>query len=158
MKPFLLGMTLLLLANVGFTQTLSGSMQLSGFKSGASFSKMAPVDLFAQFKANKFSLGFSFKTGTTGYVLFDMKTTVKHKGVVIGSSTRPGWPWLPGDTFMPAEAFDFVPLLQKHMARTTPTGTYLPAGEYEIILHMVPSSGQDVKGSIMPVTMKFIAQ
>lgn len=87
-----------------------------------------------------------------------MKASVTHKGSVINSITRPGWPRLPGDIYLSAEAFDLIPILQKLMARGTAARTFLPAGEYEIIMQMVPPAGQDVKGSIIPATMRFNVQ
>jgi len=157
MRLLVLGIAMLFIAAAASAQTIGGNIYLNNFKSGATFQELTPVQLFKQFKDNKISLGFTLKSNSE-IVLFDMKTTVKHKGAVINSSTRPGWPWLPGDLFVPAEAFDFIPMLQKLMARGTPTVTFLPAGEYEIIMQMVPSAGQDVKGSIMPATLKFTVQ
>lgn len=156
MRLLALCMAMFFMAAAASAQTIGGSVYLNNFKSGATFKELTPVQLFKQFKDNKISLGFTLKSNSE-IVLFDMKTTVKHKGAEINSSTRPGWPWLPGDMFVPAEAFDFIPMLQKLM-RGTSTGTFLPAGEYEIIMQMVTSAGQDVKGSIMPASMKFTVQ
>ncbi len=67
-----------------------------------------------------------------------------------------GWPWLPGDLFVPVEAFDFIPSIQK--ATANGSANRLPrkgVQSFEIILQFVLSEGQKVKGSISPTTIKF---
>lgn len=137
-----------------YSQKLSGRISVTGFSNGGTIKEQTPVQLFKSFKENKYKIGFSFKgsgLGKDDIVLFDMKTTVKKNGKVIGTSTRPGWPWIPGDMFMPAEAFDFIPMLQKDASRTTGSKMNKMTGSYEIILEMKVSAGQDISGSISPV-------
>ena len=140
-------------------QTVSGRISVTGFNNETILKEQNPVQLFKSFKDNKYKIGFSFKGSgieREGIVLFDMKTTVRKNGKVIGSSTRPGWPWIPGDMFLPAEAFDFIPMLQKDaspIARGSKVNKL--AGNYEIILEMNVSSEQDISGSVSPVTVSF---
>ena len=142
-----------------YSQSISGKVSVTGFSADGTIKEQTPVELFKSFKENKYKIGFSYKAEgieNKGLVLFDMKTTVKKNGKIIGTSSRPGWPWLPGDMFVPAEAFDFIPMLQKDGGRVTKNskaGTL--TGSYEIILEMNISSGQEIKGKVAPVTILF---
>src|SRR5690606_22461230 len=98
-----------------YSQSVSGKVSISGFSKDGTIKERTPVELFKSFKVNIYKIGFTF-WGTyppQSPILFDMKTTVKKNGKVIGTSNRPGWPWLPGDMYVPVEAFDFIPMLQK---------------------------------------------
>lgn len=145
----------LLTASLSFSQSFEGRLSIKGLTRSTTIKQKTPVALFKAFKDGVYSINFNFKTtnvGSDGIVLFDMKTTVKHNGKTISETSRKGWPWLPGDTFVPIEAFDAIPAWQKYTERGTPV--VIP-GNYEIILQFVPSEGQKVKGSISPATMKF---
>ena len=149
----------LVLCNIdAYSQNISGRVTVSGFSNGATLKEQTPVQLFKSFKENKYKIGFSFNgkgVESDDIVLFDMKTTVKKNGRVIGSSTRSGWPWIPGDMFMPAEAFDFIPMLQKDSPRMKGSKMNRMAGSYEILLEMIVSAGQEIKGSVRPATLSF---
>ncbi len=139
--------------------SISGKVSVSGFSKDGTIKEQTPVELFKSFKENRYKIGFLFRANgldKEGIVLFDMKTTVKKNGKVIGSSTRPGWPWLPGDMYVPVEAFDFIPMLQKDEGRKI-RGSKMNTltGSYEIILEMNVSAGQEVSGSIEPVRILF---
>ena len=63
---------------------------------------------------------------------------------------------LSGDMFVPIEAFDATPALQKLTTNEPRTGLPLKgAKSFEIILQFVPSEGQKVKGTISPATFNF---
>ena len=141
-----------------YSQNLSGKVSVSGFSKDGTIKERTPVELFKSFKDNKYRIGFSFKGSglkKDDIVLFDMKTTVKKNGKVIGTSSRPGWPWIPGDMFLPAEAFDFIPMLQKASLRKKRSKMDKLPGRYEIILEMIVSPGQDISGLISPVSVSF---
>ena len=142
---------------MAYTQSISGKVSVTGFSKDGTIKEQSPVEIFKSFKENKYKIGFSYKADgieNKGLVLFDMKTTVKKNGKVIGSSSRPGWPWLPGDMFVPAEAFDFIPLLQKEGSKLNKGSRASKlAANYEIILEMVVSSGQEIKGTVDPVSI-----
>ena len=152
-------MAFLLTASYSFSQSVEGKLSIKGMMYGKTIKQKTPVDLFKAFKEGVYSINFNFKStnvGSEGIVLFDMKTTVKHNGKTISETSRGGWPWLPGDMFVPIEAFDAIPAWQKYLERGTPV--IIPGdskGDYEIILQFVPSEGQKVKGSISPATMSF---
>lgn len=140
-----------------YSQSVSGKVAVTGFSKDGTVKEQTPVELFKSFKENKYKIGFSYKADgieNKGLVLFDMKTTVKKNSKIIGSSNRPSWPWLPGDMYVPAEAFDFIPMLQKdggRISRNSKAGTL--TGSYEIILEMNISSGQEIKGTVAPATI-----
>ncbi|NCP58673.1 MAG: hypothetical protein GW839_00010 [Flavobacteriales bacterium] len=145
----------LLTASLSFSQSFEGRLSIKGLTRSTTIKQKTPVALFKAFKDGVYSINFNFKTtnvASDGMVLFDMKTTVKHNGKTISETSRKGWPWLPGDMFVPIEAFDAIPAWQKFAAKGLPIN--IP-GNYEIILQFVPSEGQNVKGSISPATMKF---
>lgn len=144
-------------------QSVDGRVTLSGFPSNGTLTEAKVVDLFKSFKEGKYKINFSYKADNVnrrGVVLFDMKTTVKLDGKIILQSTRGGWPWLPGDMFVPIEAFDLIPGIQKAGIMPIPKlapdqmDSPLPKGKYEVTLEMVPSS-EAVKGRIQPLTFSF---
>jgi len=58
---------------------------------------------------------------------------------------------------VPAEAFDFIPMLHKEAgSRIKDSKMNALSGRYDIILEMKVSSGQEISGSIPPVTISFI--
>jgi hypothetical protein len=147
----------LLTASLSFSQSFEGRLSIKGLTRGYILKQKTPIDLFKAFKEGVYSINFNFKStnvASEGIVLFDMKTTVKHNGKTISETSRKGWPWIPGDMFVPIEAFDVIPAWQKYLEKGMPTD--IPyKGDYEITLQFVPSEGQKVKGSISPATMKF---
>lgn len=161
MKKFILLLVIGFVINnpISYSQSISGKVSVAGFSKDGTIKEQSPVELFKSFKENKFKIYFSFKSTApekNSIVLFDMKTTVKKNGKVIGTSSRPGWPWLPGDMFVPAEAFDFIPQLQKDGERIKKGDKMNKfSGSYEIILEMIVSPGQETFGSIAPATISF---
>ncbi|MGX1024210.1 hypothetical protein [Psychroflexus sp. MBR-150] len=158
-KVFLIGA--MLSTTLSFSQSLEGRLGVEGFSRTTSFKELAAVDLFKAFKQGSYSIKFNFRAdgiNDRNIVLFDMKTTVKYNGKTISQTTRGGWPWLPGDMFVPAEGFDFIPALEKLSTQDTSTEGFLPKGNYEIILETVPSPKQSVKSGIAPATIKFSVQ
>ena len=144
----------LLTASFSFSQSVEGKISIKGLMTGNTIKQKTPVALFKAFKDGVYSINFNFKSTNVesgGIVLFDMKTTVKHNGKTISETSRKGWPWIPGDMFVPIEAFDAIPAVQKLASNGYGNGY----GNYEIIFQFVPSEGQKVKGSISPATMKF---
>lgn len=145
-----------------YSQNFSGRMSVSGLDRGSTIKEETPLQFFKSFKDNRYKIGFSFNSKDVpkdGIVLFDMKTTVKLNGRTIGSATRGGWPWLPGDLFVPAEAFDFIPILQRQSRKLRGRApSRLAPANYEIILEMKPAAGQDVSGSVSPATISFKVQ
>ena len=151
-KITLLLTAFLLTASVSFSQSFEGRLSIKGLTKGTVLKQKTPVALFKAFKDGVYSINFNFKSTNVeseGIILFDMKTTVKHNGKTISETSRKGWPWLPGATVVPIEAFDAIPALQKQ------NSDGYGSGNYEIIFQFVPSEGQKVKGSISPATMKF---
>ncbi len=67
------------------------------------------------------------------------------------------------DLFLPIEAFDMIPGIQKAGIMPTPKlapdqmDTPLPKGTYDVTLEMV-SSSETIKGSIKPLTFSFIVK
>ena len=146
-----------------FAQSVDGQVSMTGLSTKTALKEATVVDLFKSFKEGKYKINFSFKADNVnkrGVVLFDMKTTVKLNGKTILQSTRGGWPWLPGDMFVPIEAFDLISGIQKvgiiPIPRFTPDkmDTPLPKGKYEVTLEMVTSS-ESVKGKIKPLIFSF---
>lgn len=144
----ILCMMVVLSATAVFGQRIEGKMAVTGFPRDGVIKEVVPVDLFKSFKEGNYKINFSYKAdgmGSRGIVLFDMKTTVKRDGKTIHTSTRKGWPWLPGDMYVPIEAFDVIPALQKHVGDMPVSSLQdpkaerpLPIGKYEIMLEMVP--------------------
>lgn len=144
-------------------QTIDGRISISGFPVNGTVKEATVVDLFKSFREGTYKINFSFKADNVnrrGVVLFDLKTTVKYNGKTILQSTRGGWPWLPGDMFVPIEAFDLIPGIQKaealSAAKLTPEqlDTPIPKGKYEVTLEMV-SSSEAVKSRIQPLTFSW---
>ncbi|GAP69559.1 hypothetical protein BA6E_1219 [Bacteroidales bacterium 6E] len=144
-------------------QAIEGKVTLSGLSNGGTVKEATVVDLFKSFRDGNYKINFSYRADNVnrrGVVLFDTKTTVRLNGKTILQSTRGGWPWLPGDMFVPIEAFDLIPGIQKAgnamTSKLTPDqmDTPLAKGKYEVILEMV-SASEAVKGSIQPLTFSF---
>lgn len=144
-------------------QTVTGRVSISGFPSNSTLTEATVVDLFKSFRGGKYKINFSYKADNVnerGVVLFDMKTTVKLNGKTILQSTRGGWPWLPGDMFVPIEAFDLIPGIQKaggtSISKLAPgqMDSPLPKGKYDVTLEMV-SGSEAVQGRIQPLTFSF---
>ena len=144
-------------------QAVEGRVSISGFPTNSTLKEATVVDLFKSFRDGKYKINFSYKADNVnkrGVVLFDMKTTVKFNGKTILQSTRGSWPWIPGDMFVPIEAFDLIPGIQKvgimPIPKLTPEqmDTPLPKGKYEVTLEMVPGS-EAIKGHIQPLTFSF---
>ena len=116
MKKQLVLIALLLGSYSLVAQSLEGRIRVEGFRSGQVLRESVPVDLFKSFKQDKYKIQFSYKAdqvGKRGIVLFDMKTTLIKDGKTIHQSSRKNWPWLPGDMYVPVEAFDLISALQK---------------------------------------------
>lgn len=159
--------------SAALAQTIEGKMAVTGFPRNGVIKEVLPGDLFLSFKEGNYKISFSYKAegmGSRGIVLFDMKTTVKRDGKIIHTSIRKGWPWLPGDMFVPIEAFDVIPALQKHVGDEPVSSLHdpkaerpLPIGKYEIMLEMVPvptwlgDMQKEIvpKGKIAPATFSF---
>tara|TARA_R110002033_G_scaffold79931_1_gene130913 strand:- start:32869 stop:33363 length:495 start_codon:yes stop_codon:yes gene_type:complete len=156
-KITLVVMAFLLTTSLSFSQSVEGKLSIKGLTKSNTIKHKTPVALFKAFKDGVYIINFNFKSTNVesdGIILFDMKTTVKQNGKIISETSRGGWPWIPGDMFVPIEAFDAIPALQK---LTSNGHTNLPlkgARSFEIILQLVPSKGQQIKGSISPTTIK----
>mgnify|MGYP003636634967 CR=1 FL=1 len=137
--------------------SIEGRLSIKGFTNGEMKQK-TPVALFKAFKDGEYAINFNFKSKelkSDHIILFDMNTTVKHNGKIIAQTSRKGWPWLPGDMYVPVETYDFIPAVQKLSERGTPVVVPFKSGNYEVIIQMVTSEGQNVKGSISPASMQF---
>lgn len=146
----------ILISALSFSQTIEGRLSIKGFTNGE-IKQKTPVALFKAFKDGEYAINFNYKSRDLkpdNIILFDMNTTVKYNGKIIAQTSRKGWPWIPGDMFVPIEAFDAIPAIQKLAARGLPV--IVPfKGSYEFIFQFVPSEGQNVKGTISPVSMQF---
>lgn len=93
---------------------------MEGWDESTTLKSDKPLALFKNFRDGKHKILFRFKnnSGNEDLVLFQIKTIITHNGKAIGSSSRNDWPWLPGDMYVPVEAFDFIPLLQKQPLKT----------------------------------------
>ncbi|MCM4168939.1 hypothetical protein KCTC52924_02640 [Arenibacter antarcticus] len=141
-------------------QSVEGKLALKGLSRSNTIKQKTPVDLFKAFKEGIYTINFNFKTTNVKsdqIILFDMKTTVKHNGKTISETSRGGWPWIPGDMFVPIEAFDAIPAIQKLAEKGLPISIPgdIKSGNYEIIFQIIPSEGQKIKGGISPATMQF---
>ncbi|MDO6758902.1 hypothetical protein Q4566_01720 [Tamlana sp. 2_MG-2023] len=138
---------------ISFSQSIEGNLSVKGVSKTSSIKQNSPVELFKAFKTGVYTINFNFKSNAKPdqFVLFDMKTVVKYNGKTVSTTSRANWPWLPGDMFVPIEAFDAIPVLQK----LSDNGRSFKKGSYEITFQLTPSSGQKVKGSIRPFNMKF---
>lgn len=139
MKSFIYSIVFMLsmFCTTALGQSLSGKLIVEGWGKTTTLKSQEPVALFKNFRDGKHKILFRFKntSGEKSIVLFQMKTTIIHNGKNIGSSSRNDWPWLPGDMYVPVEAFDFIPLLQKTANKNK--GKLAP-GNYEIQLEMKP--------------------
>ena len=104
--------TLLFAVSLVSAQEFKGKLNIKGVSQSSSIKYSEPVKLFKDFKDNKYQIVFTLDAKSDQIVLFDMVTTVSVNGKVISKSSRKNWPWLPGDMYVPAEAFDFIPALQ----------------------------------------------
>lgn len=104
--------TLLFAVSLVSAQEFRGKLNIKGVSQSSSIKYSEPVKLFKDFKDNKYQIVFTLDAKSDQIVLFDMVTTVSVNGKVISKSSRKNWPWLPGDMYVPAEAFDFIPALQ----------------------------------------------
>ncbi|WP_297334934.1 hypothetical protein [Algoriphagus sp.] len=144
-------------------QSLEGRIRIEGFSNGQVLKETVPVDLFKSFKENKYKILFSYnadQVGKRGIVLFDMKTTLIKDGKTIHHSSRGNWPWLPGDMYVPIEAFDLIPALQSEVYEMPvprldwpKLDSNLPKGKYTVRLEMVPVG--EIRGSVSPVEFSF---
>ena len=162
LKAFLF-LSLTFFSGYSFAQSIEGRVTLSGLSHNTTLKEATAVDLFKSFKDGKYKINFSFKAkdvNKRNIVLFDMKTTIKLNGKTIAKSVREGWAWLPEDMYVPVEAFDLIPGLQKagsvSLSRIPPDkmDATLPKGKYEITLEMDPSSTA-IKGKVKPLTFSF---
>lgn len=163
MKNYFLATLFLLVSLPSLSQVLDGRVQIEGFPNGKNLKESIPVDLFKSFKENKYKIKFSYKAsdiGKRGLVLFHMKTTVMRDGKTIHQSSRENWPWLPGDMYVPIEAFDMIPALQNEVYEMPvprldfpKLDTNLPKGTYSVKLEMIPVGG--IKGKIAPAEFSF---
>jgi len=145
--------------SITHAQTVEGGLKISGIPRDGKISEAVPVDIFKSFKENKYKISFSYKANkdsNRGIVLFDMKTTLKKDGKTISTTTRKNWPWLPGDMYVPIEAFDLIPSLQSVASGISRSSlsSPLPKGKYEVVLEMKPAG--NASGSIKPVNFNFI--
>jgi len=137
--------------------SIEGRLSIKGFTNGE-IKQKTPVALFKAFKDGEYTINFNYKSKDLkpdNIILFDMNTTVKYNGKIISQTSRKGWPWIPGDMFVPIEAFDAIPAIQKLYARGLPVTIPMKSGKYEFIFEFVATEGQNVKGSISPVSMQF---
>lgn len=158
---FISFLSLILFLGQCFGQSVDGQVTISGLSTKTAIKETTVVDLFKSFKEGKYKINFHFKSDEVnkrGVVLFDMKTTVKLNGKTIVQSSRGGWPWLPGDMFVPIEAFDLISGIQSvgiiPIPRFTPDkrGTPLTKANREGTLEMEPKSKSEIeKVGIMPI-------
>jgi hypothetical protein len=144
-------------------QTVEGKVSISGFPNGSTLKETTVVDFFKSFRDGKYKINFTYKPGDVnerGVVIFDLKTTLKIDGKTVLQSTRGSWPWLPGDLFVPIEAFDLIPGIQRVGIMPIPKlmpremDTPLPKGRYEVTLEMV-SASEALRARIEPLTFSF---
>ncbi|MBD0779279.1 hypothetical protein HPE56_15875 [Maribacter sp. ANRC-HE7] len=158
-KSTLVLIAFMLTTTFSFSQSVEGKLAIKESAKGRTIKQKTPVALFKAFKDGEYNIHFNFRTSdvkSDQIILFDMKTIVKYNGKTISETSRDGWPWIPGDMFVPIEAFDAIPVLQKFTSNEGAKSLPLKgARSFEIILQLVPSKGQKVKGSISPASMKF---
>lgn len=139
-------------------QTISGRMSVSGLNT--TIKQTTAVDFFKAWRDGKYKVSFNYKANqvnSKGLVLFNMKTTVRYEGKIISQNSRDGWPWLPGDMFVPVEAFDLIPALQKYSMERSDSRAIdspLPKGKYEVSFEMVPVGISGSKG-LSPAQFSF---
>lgn len=167
MKTIFTAALVLLLLSMGSVtaQTIEGKLSVSGLYTDTRIKETIVADFYKAFRDGTYKINFSFKAqdvGKRGLVLFDLKTTIRHNGKVISETTRSGWPMLPGDLFIPVEAFDLIPALQSYtFIMPTPklspdqVDVPLPKGKYEVSLQVV---GVQPKGLIPPSNFSFVVE
>lgn len=120
-------------------QEFNGNITIKGMPKSQALHYSEPVQLFKAFKENKYPIIFSLNAKSDQIIVFDMVTTVKMNGKIISNTSRKNWPWLPGDMYVPVEAFDFIPALQNQSKRTRTGRFELPGDTFEILLEMQPT-------------------
>jgi hypothetical protein len=144
---------MLFLAFNGFAQLVQGEINIKEqSKIEVTAKSNKAVNLFADFRENKYPILFSF-TGNAiplnsdkkMVVQFVFTTTVKRDGKIIGTTKRNPIPFFPGDMLMPVETFDFISILSNVQTNTPENVSEIPKGNYEIILEAKPIG---VKGEI----------
>lgn len=149
---------MLFLAFNGFAQLVQGEINIKEQSKIELTSKSNKgVNLFADFRENKYPIHFAFTTTDVPLnsdkkevVQFVFSTTVKKDGKIIGSIKRSPMPFFPGDMFMPIETFDIISVLSNIQTNTPETVSEIPKGNYEIILEAKPIG---VKGQIASSTL-----
>lgn len=141
MKKSIFLFVLLVAIGLKFTnaQSFKGSLFIKDLKSGTTLNYDEPVQLFKDFKQNKYPIVFNLKAKDNEIILFDMITTVEVNNKTIFKNIRKNWPWIPGDMIVPIEAFDLIPALQMQ-AKKNNDGKYVLSGEtYKVRLEMKAS-------------------
>ena len=104
------------MSSFSFSQSVEGRLSIKGLTRGNTIKQKTYVELFKAFKDGLYSINFNFNltnVASESIVLFDMKTTLKYNGKTISETSRKAWHTLSGDMFVPIEAFDAIPALQK---------------------------------------------
>ena len=151
-------LAILLVAFTGFAQIVQGEITIKEqSKMELTAKSNKAVNLFADFRENKFPIHFVFTASDVPLnsdkkevVQFVFSTTVKKDGKIIGSIKRSPMPFFPGDMFMPIETFDVISVLSNIQTNTPETVSEIPKGNYEIILEAKPIG---VKGQIASSTL-----
>lgn len=149
-------------------QKLEGRMSLSGLPSKGMIKENTAADLYKSFRDGKYKINMSYKAPgldtRRGLVIFEIITVVKYNGKVISKMTRTNWPFFPGEMYIPIEAFDLIPALQKHTfdmgiskVSSTDIDVPLPKGKYEVSLNMVGFRPEGLE-SPRPLNFSFIIQ
>lgn len=144
---------LLIATSNSFAQYVQGEIKVKELsKLEISLKSNKAVNLFADFRENKYPIQFSF-TGNSlplnsdkkAVVSFVFSTTLKKDGKIIATNKRSPMPFFPGDMFMPVETFDFISMLSYLKENSDTIVSEIPKGNYEIILEAKPVG---VKGEI----------
>lgn len=151
-------LAMLLVAFSGFAQIVQGEITIKEqSKMELTAKSNKAVNLFADFRENKFPIHFVFTASDVPLnsdkkevVQFMFSTTVKKDGKTIGTIKRSPMPFFPGDMFMPIETFDVISVLSNIQTNTPETVSEIPKGNYEIILEAKPIG---VKGQITSTTL-----
>lgn len=175
MKTLFIASSISLLMSFGSVeaQKIEGKLSVSGLRTDTRIKESTAADFYKAFRDGTYKINFSYKAenvGKRGLVVFDMKTTVKYNGKIISESTRSNWPWIPVPprdapvgVFVPIEAFDLIPALQKFTFEMPAPKLYtkeadlpLPKGKYEVTLQMVGFRPEGL--AIPPVLFSFVVQ
>lgn len=151
-------LTMLLVAFTGFAQIVQGEITIKEqSKMELTAKSNKAVNLFADFRENKFPIHFVFTASDVPLnidkkevVQFVFSTTVKKDGKTIGTIKRSPMPFFPGNMFIPIETFDVISVLSNIQTNTPETVSEIPKGNYEIILEAKPIG---VKGQITSTTL-----